>query len=852
MGSRRTIELLLLGAAAPVVLLIFALVAGAQHGSLAASDFVAPVALLAAFAVAHVAVRYLAPGADPALLPIAALLSGIGLAFVGRLAPTLAGAQTAWIAIGVACMIATLAAVRSLERLARYKYTIMLAGVVLLLLPAVIGTEINGAKLWLHLFGFSFQPAEIAKILMVLFLGAYLSEFREVLSVSTRTVGRMHLPSARHLGPIVLMWLVSLIVLVAEKDLGSSLLFFGVFLVMVMVATGRWSYAFVGTVLFAIGATAAYFLFAHVRVRVDIWMSPFADAAGKGYQLVQSLFSLAAGGIIGVGPGRGSPTRIPFVATDFIFSAIGEELGLLGGVAIVSAYLIFCLRGIATAVRARSDMVSLTAAGLVATMGLQAFVIIGGVTRLIPLTGITLPFISYGGSSIVSNFILLALLMRAGDDAPAEGERAVPADDSGVLGRSALYRRLTGVAVLVSVLTGALVLNLTYVQVVDASALDNNPANTRNAAKQLQAERGAILTSDGTVLARSVKDASGTYTRVYPSGSLAAHVIGYYSLRYGRTGIEAAENDVLAAHRDYASFSDVLDDALGLPLTGDDVVLTIDSRVQKAAEQALAGPAGRVRGDRPAHRCRARDGVVAHLPAGRRRRSMGDAVEGHGGAARRPRHLQRLPAGIDLQDRDAHEGAGERRGGSGHRPLGAARSDHRRREGHELRGRGVRHRHAPRGHRELDQHGVRTARRADRAGGTRRPGAGVRLRQSRAVRAGRGALDHAGARSHDHVGDGVGRGRAAGGRLRGQGTGRDRAADGARGRRRRERRRRDAAVHRRAHDRSFGRGAELDSPAPVDDGHRSGDGRHRPVLDGRRREGGVRHAREHRWRHRCW
>jgi cell division protein FtsW (lipid II flippase)/cell division protein FtsI/penicillin-binding protein 2 len=593
-GSRRNIELLLLGAATPAVLLIFALTAGAARATLSASDFVAPVGLLLAFAAAHVAARRFAPGADPALLPIAALLSGVGLAFVSRLDPKLAAAQTAWLLVGVACLAATLALVRSLERLARYKYTIMLIGLAMLLLPAIAGTEINGAKLWLHVFGLSFQPAEIAKVLMVVFLAAYLSEFREVLSISTRKVAGFALPSARHLGPIVLMWFVSLIVLVAEKDLGSSLLFFGVFLVMVVVATGRWSYVAVGTVLFAIGAVAAYFLFAHVRTRVDIWINPFADAAGKGYQLVQSLFSLAAGGVVGVGPGRGMPTRIPFVATDFIFSAIGEELGLLGGVAIVSAYLVFCLRGLATAVRARSDMAALTATGLVATIGLQTFVIVGGVTRLIPLTGITLPFISYGGSSVVTNFILLALLMRAGDDAPAEGSELVSSGQTGALGRLALSRRLIGVAWLVSLLTGALVLNLTWVQAIEASSLNNDPRNTRNLEKELRAERGAILTKDGTVLARSVKRADGHYDRTYPAGSLAAHVTGYYSLRYGRTGIEAAENDVLAGHRTYATFSNVLDDALGRPAIGNDVVLTIDTRTQRAAEAALSGHRGAV------------------------------------------------------------------------------------------------------------------------------------------------------------------------------------------------------------------------------------------------------------------
>ncbi|MDO8962887.1 MAG: FtsW/RodA/SpoVE family cell cycle protein [Coriobacteriia bacterium] len=594
MGSRRTIELLLLSAAAPAVLLIFALTAGANRAVLTAADFVAPGGLLLAFAAAHLAARRFAPGADPALLPIAALLSGIGLAVVTRLDPALAASQTLWLLGGVALLAATLAFLPPLERLARYKYTIMITGLVLLLLPAVIGREVNGAKLWLRFAGFSFQPAEIAKLLIVLFLAAYLAENREVLSVAPKRLFGLRMPPARHLGPLLLMWAVSLVVLVAEKDLGSSLLFFGVFLVMITVATGRWGYAVIGTLLFGAGATAAYFAFTHVRTRVGIWIDPFADAAGKGYQLVQSLFALAAGGVIGVGPGRGMPDRIPFVATDFIFSAIGEELGLLGGAAVIAAYLVLCLRGLATAVRARSDMAALTAAGLVATIGLQSFVIVGGVTRLIPLTGITLPFVSYGGSSVVSNFILLALLMRAGDDAPAEGAELVTTGQTGTLGRLALAGRLTGEAWMCIVLTVALITNLAWIQVGQAQALSNNTHNTRGLEKELRAERGAILTKDGAVLARSVVQPDGRYRRTYPSGTLAAHVTGYYSAQYGRAGMEAAANTTLAGHRGFASFTDVMDDALGRPVAGNDVVLTIDSRIQKAAEKALAGRRGAV------------------------------------------------------------------------------------------------------------------------------------------------------------------------------------------------------------------------------------------------------------------
>jgi cell division protein FtsW (lipid II flippase)/cell division protein FtsI/penicillin-binding protein 2 len=585
--SRRNIELLLLIAAAPVVLLLFALVDGAARSALTWQDFAVPGALMLAFLLAHVAVRFTAPGADPVLLPVVAVLSGVGLAFITRLDPHLAGQQVLWLFIGVGFLIATLAVVPSLDRLARYKYTLMLAGIFLLVLPAVVGREVNGAKLWLKLGPVSFQPSEIAKILIVLFLAAYLAEKREVLSVSTHRVAGLWLPPMRQLGPMLAMWLVSLFVLVAEKDLGSSLLFFGIFLVMVYVATGRPAYTIVGAVLFLVGATAAYFLFAHVRLRVGIWMHPFADATGKGYQLVQSLFAFAAGGMAGTGIGRGLEQRIPFVTTDFIFSAIGEELGLMGGVAIIIAYLVFVLRGLATAVRARSDMAAFTAAGLVAAFGLQAFVIIGGVTRLIPLTGVTLPFVAYGGSSVVANFMLLALLMRAGDEAPtAEGAELLTSGKTGVLGRLALSGRLRWIANAMALLLVALVVNLTYIQVVDAAALGSNPFNTRGLAQQLQQQRGSILTRDGVVLAKSVPD-KAVFRRVYPAGELAAHVVGYYSARYGRSGIEAAADQTLAGKQQFRTPQDVINAAAGIPVRGNDVVLTIDSRVQKAAQDAL-------------------------------------------------------------------------------------------------------------------------------------------------------------------------------------------------------------------------------------------------------------------------
>ncbi len=482
MRSRRTTELLLLLAAALPVLLVFAIVETQEARSFTWASLAVPAALLIAFFVAHMAVRRFAPEADPALLPAALVLSGLGLAFVTRLDRELAASQVVWLFAGVAALVVTLVLVPSLERLARYKYTIMLVGIVLLMLPAFIGREINGAKLWIKFGGFSFQPGEIAKLCIILFLAAYLAENREMLSVSTRRFLGMKLPEPRTLGPLLLMWLASLFVLVFERDLGSSLLLFGIFLVMIYVATGRAAYVIVGLGLFGAGAYFAYRAFDHVQSRVAIWLDPFADPSGRGYQLVQSLFALAAGGMVGTGPGQGLPTRIPFVETDFIFSAIGEELGLLGASAVVICFLVLCVRGIATAARAKSDMAAFTATGLVASIGLQAFVIVGGVTRLIPLTGVTLPFMSYGGSSLLSTFIALALLLRAGDEATGlETEMQSTATDLGVLGRLALGRRLTRVATVLGVLLAVLVVNLTWIQVVDRAHARSTTPRTAEA-----------------------------------------------------------------------------------------------------------------------------------------------------------------------------------------------------------------------------------------------------------------------------------------------------------------------------------------------------------------------------------
>jgi cell division protein FtsW (lipid II flippase) len=372
-------------------------------------------------AVAHVATRRLAPGADGILLPLAGLLNGIGYVFIARLDEGLAGLQATWTAVGIAAFVGTLVVIRQVRALESYRYTLMFLGVGLLLLPLVpgVGRTINGARIWVSVGPVSFQPGEFAKIVLAIFFAAYLVEKRELLAVGTTHLGPIALPDLRHLGPVLLAWGASVLVMVAERDLGSSLLFFALFAAMLWVATARPSYLAVAAVLFAAGATVAYQIFDHVQERVAIWLDPWADISGDGFQVVQAAFALAWGGISGTGPGLGNPGRIPAVETDFIFAAIGEELGLLGASAVLIAFLLMVGSGLRIALEAPAPFDKLLAAGLTAILGFQSFIIIGGVIRLVPLTGITLPFVSYGGSSLVANYVLLALLLRVSDTTAA-------------------------------------------------------------------------------------------------------------------------------------------------------------------------------------------------------------------------------------------------------------------------------------------------------------------------------------------------------------------------------------------------------------------------------------------------
>ncbi|MDO8307601.1 MAG: FtsW/RodA/SpoVE family cell cycle protein [Actinomycetota bacterium] len=446
--TRRNLELLLLVFAWGLGVLGILQVTWAT-GETAGDSLWITAAVVAALSLAmHVVVRWKARYADPVMLPVATLLTILGLVMIYRIDVAAASraelngnppptpdvySQLTWFTVAVILFISVLVLLRDHRILQRYTYTFGLAGLILLVLPLapVIGTTVNGATLWIRLGGFSFQPAELAKILLTVFFAGYLVEKRDSLAlVRTKVVG-IGLPRVKDLGPILIAWLVSLGVLIFETDLGTSLLFFGLFVTMLYIATQRRSWLILGGLLFAAGAVLAYYLFGHVRLRVTVWLDPWAYADDSGYQIVQSLFGLANGGILGAGLGQGFPNLVPFANTDFIVAALGEELGLTGLVAMLLLYAVLIERGLRTAVSVRDPFGQLLAAGLSITVALQVFVIIGGVTRLIPLTGLTTPFLSYGGSSLIANWIIVALLLRVSDRA-RRPEVMTPSPDDAV------------------------------------------------------------------------------------------------------------------------------------------------------------------------------------------------------------------------------------------------------------------------------------------------------------------------------------------------------------------------------------------------------------------------------------
>jgi cell division protein FtsW (lipid II flippase) len=411
--------------------------------------FWVPAAVIGAvFLAAHIALRILAPYADPVLLPAVALLNGIGVAFLRRLdlsssdpdqlgndAPVfsgLSGRQLIWTLVAVVGVGILLAVIRDHRSISRYAWTLGLIGLILMIIPGLLPASISAseydesAKLWIRIGPLAIQPGEFAKLALLCFFAYYLVRKREVLSLAGRRVLGVDFPRGRDLGPVVVVWLLSLSVLVLQFDLGMSLLYLGMFVAMLYIATERVSWLIIGFVLFLGGAFLAFLAgrtvggpFTNFSQRVDVWLDPFADPTDSGFQMVQSLLGMGTGGLFGTGPGAGSPNLVPEVHNDFIFAGLGEEIGLFGLTALLVVLLLIVTRGIRIALTVRDSFGKLLAGGLAFTLGLQIFVILGGVTGLIPLTGLTTPFISAGGSALMSNWLLVALLLRVSDAARA-------------------------------------------------------------------------------------------------------------------------------------------------------------------------------------------------------------------------------------------------------------------------------------------------------------------------------------------------------------------------------------------------------------------------------------------------
>ncbi|WP_031516184.1 FtsW/RodA/SpoVE family cell cycle protein [Desulfofalx alkaliphila] len=361
--------------------------------------------------------------ADPYLLPIITVLISTGLVFLLRLQPHYAIRQFAWLLVALVALALVTTLFRNYHLLSEYRYIYALLGVIALVVPIFFGEELGGAKRWLELPWFQVQTSEFVKIVLVLFLASYLAENKRILTTGTGSVFGIPVPSLREWGPMLVMWGIALVLLVFQRDLGTALIYFCTFLAMLYVATARIFYILFGLTMFIIGAFICYLLFFHVQVRVDIWLNPWPLYDSYGYQIIQSLFAMGSGGVLGSGLGAGRPDLIPAAHTDFIFAAISEEMGLLGGAGIILLFILLIYRGLRIALEAKDDFSALLAAGLTALMGLQVFIILAGVMKLLPLTGITLPFISYGGSSLVANSIILGLLLNVSHKAVVSNEK---------------------------------------------------------------------------------------------------------------------------------------------------------------------------------------------------------------------------------------------------------------------------------------------------------------------------------------------------------------------------------------------------------------------------------------------
>ncbi|MBN1978710.1 MAG: FtsW/RodA/SpoVE family cell cycle protein [Anaerolineae bacterium] len=537
-----------------------------------------------AFAAAHILLARCLPNRDPLLLPAAALLSGLGLLFIGRLAANFLLRQITWLAVSTGALAAIVRLSHDLRWLRRFRYTWLFGGLALLAATLAVGVNPSGygPRLWLGVFGIYFQPAELLKLLLIAYMASYLAERKDLILAAGHRIGRWRLPPLAYVGPLLAMFGLAIVLQAWQQDLGAAMLFFFTLLAMLYLATGQWGYVVAGLTLFLVVGVAGYYLSDKVALRVDSWLNPWPEAADRAFQIVQSLLAFGAGGVFGRGVGLGDPTYIPAVHTDFVFAAIAEELGLAGAVAVIALYGVVMLRGFRVAARAPRPFERFLAAGLTAGLVIQAWVIMSGNAKLAPIAGVTLPLISYGGSSILTSFIALALLLRISDQATSQPSNQ-PAFHRSLL---RLTRVLAAALILLAATCG-------YWSIVRAEPLRAREDNPRRVLYEQHIVRGRILDRNGVVVADIEIAGDGTVARRYAVPG-AAPAVGYASLRYGTGGIEAAFDAELRGEAERTVWQAAWDDLLHRPPQGQDVQLTIDVTLQTPAQRALEGHTGAV------------------------------------------------------------------------------------------------------------------------------------------------------------------------------------------------------------------------------------------------------------------
>lgn len=574
---------------------------GLVNNNLGPATFLPWLILVGSIGLVAYFLHYRQPPGDPILLPLVYFLSGLGLAMIMRLAPSFILRQLFWLAIATFLLLVVTLVPHNLDWLRRYKYTWLIGGLLLLASTLVFGVNPSGfgARLWLRIGTIFFQPSELLKLLLVVFLAGYLADRRYHLVMARAYIGRMAIPHPSYLGPMLLMWGFSIVLLIWQRDLGAALLFFGTFLGMLFVATGQFRYIWSGTVLLAVAGMIGYILFDVVRLRVDAFLNPWLDPLGRSFQIVQSLLALASGGVFGQGLGQGLPTAIPVVHTDFVFAAIGEEYGLLGAAGVLTCFALLVSRAFYIGLRAKSDFEHLLAVGIGTMLGLQSIVITAGTLKLMPLTGVTLPFVSYGGSSLITSFLMVGLLMfiARGEARAKKGDAPHPfrQHPPRVHVSRTTFPALRTTALARGLLTGFLIVagGLILWQVVAASFLINRDDNPRLIIAEQKIERGRLLTRGGIPIAETISDEDDLALRHYPYPGLSS-VTGYYSIRYGVGGTEAMFDPTLRGTVDQSQAKKTLDNLLHRPLVGRDVTLTIDLPAQVAADVAMGNREGAV------------------------------------------------------------------------------------------------------------------------------------------------------------------------------------------------------------------------------------------------------------------